>query len=620
MNIPFRKDHHHHHDGSFDHNNPERTIGSSSYMSDSGSGLLSSSYSNASDISSSIGSYNSVNSTNSSLLSTSTAATWMGMSPPNYVVGFSNHTNNNGVICSTSPQPNGCQHHHTKSHSMNNPNHMNMNWSGHIMLPQDQSHQHGSLLSNSNHHQFGNRTSNKSIAGSSFDYSSSMEDDISLMNSPTRGGRSTASTFNSSLFGPPPSTLPVDLEIPSRSSASVVGSNSFNKMMEREERVANLDSMSLLSTHSPKVGNQHHHQHRSHHSHDDGINVNMFVRSVVGKVLSDDVEEPLSFNNVGGQQNHHSALHPHYQQSPLSNNNLNLSPQPSSPSSRRFMSMSCPTVLNSFQSSIGFQLFQQQPPPLQQHDTNHQQGTKKSSSMMIDYDLIESVIEDDDSLTNFHSLQGKKPCKYFFSAEGCKYGDNCTFLHSLTPNMFDNAPNFGVSTTAPPIQQPTNGAVHAFSSHLPHENHFNQNGFVINMNEQQQQLNKTTNAYQYPHMVQYPSNNVAMSSATSHSHSGTSVNNISHVSNSSQVPHQPPPQQQQICQFFKKGECRFGDKCRNLHLKNKSKLDEQTKKKLKTIRCRFGVNCPFGHECYYFHEQSDFNDDTTKPPSPSTQQ
>ncbi|KAG2373503.1 hypothetical protein C9374_012110 [Naegleria lovaniensis] len=420
MNIPFRKDQHDHHHGSFDHHiTAERnTLGSSSYMSD-GAGLLSSSFSNASDLSSSsIGSYNSVNSTNSSLLSTSTAATgWMGMSPPNYVMGF-----NGGNHSSSSPQPNG--YHHTKSQSMNSANNNMTTWlssSGgnhhhsqqhpNNTIPQQDHHQHfgTSLLSNSHHHQLGTHQRRITTGSSSFDFSSSM-DDISLMghNSSVRGRSAATSTFNS-VFGPTQTnSVPTELEIPSRT--SVCSNNVMTNMAEEH-----VDPTMLLLD-SPKVG--HNHSRSQHLSHDDGINVNMFVRSVVGKVLSDDMEEFNSFHHVSGQQNHHHHHH-NYQQQPALNNHLNISPQPSSPLSRRFMSMSCPTVLNSFQNSIGFQLFQQQQQHPLQHDSHNE--TNNSSVSSIDFDLIESVIAGDES-TSDHTLQGKKPCKYFFSAEGCTYG------------------------------------------------------------------------------------------------------------------------------------------------------------------------------------------------------
>eukprot|EP00761_Pharyngomonas_kirbyi_P012984 gb/GECH01013011.1/.p1 GENE.gb/GECH01013011.1/~~gb/GECH01013011.1/.p1 ORF type:complete len:636 (+),score=158.98 gb/GECH01013011.1/:1-1908(+) len=73
----------------------------------------------------------------------------------------------------------------------------------------------------------------------------------------------------------------------------------------------------------------------------------------------------------------------------------------------------------------------------------------------------------------------------------------------------------------------------------------------------------------------------------------------------------PGEEQIKICPFFINGECRYGGKCRFLHLnldpsdERRIKLAEESKRKQSTIPCKhfdFGKGiCPYGEECYFVH-------------------
>lgn len=72
-----------------------------------------------------------------------------------------------------------------------------------------------------------------------------------------------------------------------------------------------------------------------------------------------------------------------------------------------------------------------------------------------------------------------------------------------------------------------------------------------------------------------------------------------------------PGEQMKLCPFFINGECRYGDKCRFLHLnldtsdERHAKLAEESKRKQSTIPCKyyaFGKGaCPFGEGCFFLH-------------------
>jgi len=204
-------------------------------------------------------------------------------------------------------------------------------------------------------------------------------------------------------------------------------------------------------------------------------------------------------------------------------------------------------------------------------------------------DQFESVTEDDTTLNQQHS-QSKKLCKYYLSGEGCKFGDNCSFLHPNDPTQ-NQTPTYHVDTSL----QSSSFTHHHYSDHYHQPNTFN-NGHFIN--------SPSHSNGAFFHQYCQPSTEQPTSSSPPNNRNLQDGELLrSTVSNNSDNTFTP---QQQICQFFKKGECKFGDKCRNIHIKKKSKLDEQTRKKLKGIRCRFGINCPFGAECYYYHSDADF--------------
>ncbi|EFC42912.1 makorin RING zinc-finger protein [Naegleria gruberi] len=163
-------------------------------------------------------------------------------------------------------------------------------------------------------------------------------------------------------------------------------------------------------------------------------------------------------------------------------------------------------------------------------------------------------------------------CRFYYSPEGCQV-ENCPFVHSNTTLIVPQTHNSHTRVQQqqqPQVKSKSSFTVINFGSSIPHSPSLPQ---------------------------QNPSSNGALPMASDNS----CATNTPNSNNSNQTV-------QQVCQFFKKGECKFGDKCRNIHLKNKSKIDEQSRKKLKSIRCRFGVNCPFGHECYYYHTEADFED------------
>jgi hypothetical protein len=71
-----------------------------------------------------------------------------------------------------------------------------------------------------------------------------------------------------------------------------------------------------------------------------------------------------------------------------------------------------------------------------------------------------------------------------------------------------------------------------------------------------------------------------------------------------------------VCPFFLKGDCRYGDRCRNMHVKltpnvsNKKKLiNEESLEKFSRIPCKYyrQGHCPFGDACYYLHSDIYFN-------------
>ena len=69
-----------------------------------------------------------------------------------------------------------------------------------------------------------------------------------------------------------------------------------------------------------------------------------------------------------------------------------------------------------------------------------------------------------------------------------------------------------------------------------------------------------------------------------------------------------------VCPFYLKGECRYGERCRNLHIRlstNKKKLDNASLERMSKIPCKYfrqGV-CPFGSMCYFSHEIVDNEDE-----------
>lgn len=307
---------------------------------------------------------------------------------------------------------------------------------------------------------------------------------------------------------------------------------------------------------------------------------NIFVRSVVGKVLSDMDESLLQEDGHDSQQSSFKPLQAtqyHHQRATSMDRhfyNTNNSTQQQFKNSiananRRTLSMSCPTSMTQVNAqvnnSVGYQLFQQQlSPPMN--------GFGQENSTTAD--------------------SKKQLCRFYYSPEGCKFGDNCSFAHSTNSSNNNNTIHLPPNNTrmvspmmvqeqvSPYQQQPDSLTVVNFN-----------NSYSPSLSQSLPSSNGVSpmvDSNPFP-----PTNNSTVSN-------GMPTTNTSNNSTALST--------QQVCQFFKKGECKFGDKCRNIHLKNKSKIDEQSRKKLKGIRCRFGVNCPFGHECYYFHTESDFDD------------
>jgi hypothetical protein len=78
---------------------------------------------------------------------------------------------------------------------------------------------------------------------------------------------------------------------------------------------------------------------------------------------------------------------------------------------------------------------------------------------------------------------------------------------------------------------------------------------------------------------------------------------------------------EKVCPFYLKGECRYGERCRNLHIRlstNKKKLDPASLERMAKIPCKYfrqGV-CPFGNMCYFSHETVEETDDNIHSQSP----
>ncbi len=110
-------------------------------------------------------------------------------------------------------------------------------------------------------------------------------------------------------------------------------------------------------------------------------------------------------------------------------------------------------------------------------------------------------------------------CKFFHTAGGgCKHGSKCIFLHDTTPS-----------------QMGTRSAYSANQGELDHfEELSNDNELVYNSGHNH--LNKSFA-------------NAVKENASFMSYSGASV----------------AEQSKEICRFFSSGNCKFGEKCRNLH-------------------------------------------------------
>lgn len=134
--------------------------------------------------------------------------------------------------------------------------------------------------------------------------------------------------------------------------------------------------------------------------------------------------------------------------------------------------------------------------------------------------------------------------------------------------------------------------------------------------------NNTGNYFQMDHSMYYSpqahSSMLTMAGFDSPSTSPTNSSNVAsattateHLDNQSVDDEEIKDQkssddESKVCPFYLKGECRYGERCRNLHIRlstNKKKFDLNALERMSRIPCKYhrqGV-CPFGSMCYFNH-------------------
>jgi hypothetical protein len=162
-------------------------------------------------------------------------------------------------------------------------------------------------------------------------------------------------------------------------------------------------------------------------------------------------------------------------------------------------------------------------------------------------------------------------CK-FYEQGNCK-NSNCTFMHdpSRVGSNFDNL------SALSSVPSPTN--LLNTSYYMDHSMHYSPQDYTV-------------------HYMDSPSTSPVvfhMNHSFSSSDGGNTVSS---------------DEETKVCPFYLKGECRYGDRCRNLHVRsnmNKKKMDLQSLERMRRIPCKYhrqGV-CPFGNTCYFNHEMVD---------------
>lgn len=213
----------------------------------------------------------------------------------------------------------------------------------------------------------------------------------------------------------------------------------------------------------------------------------------------------------------------------------------------------------------------------------------------------------------------RQPCK-FFQNNNCKAGSKCRFSHDMSPpqqqqvsmspmrtSSLSSSPHMN---TPPPRQftgaSPVQSTPYILASNGIKYCRFNLSGFCRNGDNcpYAHEQDAYSSLFQTPNQHQYYQSPM-LSSLPDDSY-GTSPP----LSDSSTSDDNNP----KVCPFFLKGDCRYGDRCRNMHVRltpnvsNKKKLiNEESLEKFSKIPCKYyrQGHCPFGDACYYLHRIDD---------------
>lgn len=215
-------------------------------------------------------------------------------------------------------------------------------------------------------------------------------------------------------------------------------------------------------------------------------------------------------------------------------------------------------------------------------------GDNEDDSMIIDYEYPLKQYVNSSSTNRKRNSTRQVMCKFFLNGT-CKAGDRCRFSHGATQT--DPIP---ISRSRRKSSTSSTSSNHSTDSRLKYCKFYEQGHCKNTACHFAHDPSRTTLQQDYKDS------------------SGSTCDSLS-----------PPPYELEeeetesdnakVCPFYLKGECRYGDRCRNLHIRqtaNKKKYDQITLERMAKTPCKYnrqGV-CPFGALCYFSHEPTDEQD------------
>jgi len=215
------------------------------------------------------------------------------------------------------------------------------------------------------------------------------------------------------------------------------------------------------------------------------------------------------------------------------------------------------------------QIIQQQ----QQQQQQQQTTPIKHSSNLSTSPQVNSTMSSRFSVSSMSSpygvtANGTKYCKYYVNGF-CRNAENCPYMHIDQQQLIQLNTSFD-QTYSPP--------------------HYYQQQQYTQFQSPMATIPNLSSSLPMPHTEFSPGTSPPLSDSSS---------------SSGQDSNQP-----KVCPFFLKGDCRYGERCRNMHVKlttgvgNKKKLiNEESLEKFSKIPCKYyrQGHCPFGDSCYYLH-------------------